>query len=48
MLPVMQKPLEPPLEGSATLWQDLRNLARFVAEAAAVSGAIILGALIFL
>ncbi len=43
----MQKPLEPPAEGTATLWQDMRDLARFVAEAAAVSGAIILVALIF-
>ena len=48
MRPAMQTPFEPRAEGTATLWQDMRNLARFVAEAAAVSGAIILGALIFL
>jgi hypothetical protein len=34
-------------DAPATIWQDMRDLARFVAEALLVSGAIILVALFF-
>lgn len=35
-------------EAPATIWRDMLDLARFMAEALAVSGAIILVALLFL
>lgn len=37
--------VEPPSPAEGSLWQDIRDLTRFVAEAALVSGAIILAAL---
>ncbi len=39
---------EPRAEAQVSLWHDLRDLARFVAEALAVSGGIIILALLFL
>ena len=36
---------DPPSGAEGTLWQDVRDLTRFVAEAALVSGGIILAAL---
>lgn len=35
---------EPPSPAEGSVWQDIRDLARFVAEAAIVSGAIVLAA----
>ena len=36
---------EPPSPVEGSLWQDIRDLTRFMAEAALVSGAIVLAAL---
>jgi len=45
-MPISEPPAElDPSLAEGSLWQDVRDLARFVAEAAIVSGGIVLAAL---
>lgn len=39
---------EPQADAQGSIWHDLRDLARFMAEALAVSGSIIIAALLLL